>query len=148
MGTNLSFGLGLATITTIVALLSQPAQSSTTTCAGPDPAVVSVVVSGMRSDGNLNSYTLVAKVTNLGSVAQSADTLQFVDIYKGSTKLDSRGIAPLRAGQAVTVSYVSTRSAQAGRKTTALSFRMNVRRPSLSGSQDCNTGNGITMVRF
>jgi hypothetical protein len=148
MGINMPFRLSVATIAAIVTLAMQPALSSTMTCAGPDPAVVSVVVAGMQSDGDLNHYSLSAKVVNLGRVAQAANTLQFVDIYKGSTKLDSRGIPALAAGQAFTFTYVSTRSAQAGSKTTALSFRMNARRPSLTGSQDCDTGNGITMVRF
>ena len=146
MGTSLSLTFGVTTIA--VALLSLPAPSIAMMCMSPDPAVVSVVVAGMQSNGNVNRYTLRAKVVNLGSVSQAAQTLQFVDIYKGSTKLDSRGVPPLRASQAFTFTYVSTRSAQAGSKTTALSFRMDVRRPSLSGKQDCNTGNGITMVRF
>lgn len=140
--------LGVATIFAFIAFLSLPARSSADICAGPDPAVISVVVAGMQSDGSLNRYSLSAKVVNLGRVAQAASTLQFVDIYKGSTKLDSRGIPPLRSGQVFTFSYVSTRSAQAGSKTTALSFQMSEHRPSLAGSQDCNTGNGITIVRF
>ena len=148
MGINSSLRLGVATIAISLSLVMLPGQSDAMSCTGADPAVVSVAVTGMQSDGNLNHYSLSAKVANLGRVAQAASTLQFVDIYKGSTKLDSRGIPPLRAGQTFTFTYVSMRSAQAGSKTTALSFRMNVRRPSLPGTQDCNTGNGITMVRF
>lgn len=148
MATKLSLGLGVATFAIVLSLLSRPGLSSAMTCRGADPAVVSVVVAGMQSDGHLNRYALKAKVVNLGRMGQAANTLQFVDIYKGETKLDSRGIPPLRAGQAFTFTYVSMRSAQAGRKTTALMFKMNVRRPSQSGRQDCNAGNGITMVRF
>jgi hypothetical protein len=148
MGTTLSLRFGVATIAAIIALLSLPASASPMTCAGPDPAVVAVNVARMQSDGKLNRYTLKAKIVNLGQVSQASNTLQFVDIYKGSTKLDSRGIPPLRAGQTFTFSYISMRSAQAGSKTTVLSFRMDERRPSLAGAQDCNTGNGITIVRF
>lgn len=100
----------------------------------------------MQSNGGLNSYTLRAKVVNLGSAGQASNTLQFVDIYKGSIKKDSRGIPPLAAGQSYTFNYVTTRSAEAGAGTSALAFRMDVRGP--SSKQDCNTGNGITMVRF
>ncbi len=115
---------------------------------GADPAIVSVAVKGMDSSGGLNHYTLQGKVVNVGSEAQASNTLQFVDIYKGSTKLDSRGVPPLRAGQSYTFEYVTERSAQAGAQTTALGFRMDVRQPANTGSQPCNTSNGVTMVRF
>jgi hypothetical protein len=115
---------------------------------GPDPAIVSVAVKGMQSSGGLNHYTLRGKVANLGGTGQASNTLQFVDIYKGSTKLDSRGVPPLRPGESYTFEYVSDRSADAGAQTTALGFRMDVRQPANTGSQPCNTSNGITMVRF
>jgi hypothetical protein len=115
---------------------------------GPDPAIVAVAVKGMQSSGGLNHYTLSGKVVNLGSTAQASNTMQFVDIYKGSTKLDSRGIPPLRAGQSYAFEYVTDRSAQAGAQTTSLGFRMDVREPANTGSQPCNTSNGVMMVRF
>ena len=102
---------------------------------GADPAIVSVAVKGMQSSGGLNHYTLSGKVVNLGSTAQASNTLQFVDIYKGSTKLDSRGVPPLRAGESYAFEYVAERSAQAGAQTTALGFRMDVREPANTGSQ-------------
>ncbi len=146
MGIRLLFRI-VGTSLAAVLLFLQPALSpATTTCSGADPAVVSVVVKGMQSDGGINSYTLSAKVVNLGSTSQAANTMQFVDIYKGSTKKDSRGIPALKAGESFTFDYVTTRSAQAGSGTTALSFQMDVQSP--RGSQDCNAGNGITMVRF
>jgi hypothetical protein len=117
-------------------------------CIGPDPAIVSVGVEGMQSSGGLDRYTLRGKVVNLGSTAQASNTLQFVDIYKGSTKLDSRGVPPLRAGQSYAFHYISDRSAQAGAQTTTLGFRMDVREPPHTESQPCNTSNGVTMVRF
>jgi hypothetical protein len=115
---------------------------------GADPAIVSVAVKGMQSSGGLNHYTLSGKVANMGSTAQASNTLQFVDIYKGSTKLDSRGIPPLRAGQSYTFDYVTDRSAQAGSQTTTLGFRMDVRQPANAGSPECTASNGTTMVRF
>ncbi len=110
---------------------------------GADPAIVSVAVKGMQSTGGLNHYTLSGKVVNLGSASQPSNTLQFVDIYKGSTKLDSRGVPPLRMGASYAFEYVSDRSAQAGDQTTTLAFRMDVR-----GEQSCNSSNGVKMVRF
>ena len=129
-------------------LLLQPAPAFATSCVGPDPAIVSVAVKGMQSSGGLNHYTLSGKVVNLGSTAQASNTMQFVDIYKGSTKLDSRGIPPLRAGQSYAFEYVTDRSAQAGAQTTSLGFRMDVREPANTGSQPCHTSNGVMMVRF
>jgi hypothetical protein len=137
-------------ILAVAALLfaSGYAPANAAACIGPDPAIVSVAVKGMQSSGGLNHYILSGKVVNLGSTAQAANTLQFADIYKGSTKLDSRGIPPLKAGQSYAFEYISARSAQAGAQTTSLGFRMDVRQPPNTGSQSCNTSNGVTMVRF
>jgi hypothetical protein len=129
-------------IAVVPLLLAQPAPLFAAACAGADPAVVSVVVKGMKPDGNINRYTLSGRVVNLGSSRQDSNTLQFVEIYRGSTKIDSRGVPPLRPGQSYTFEYVSSRSAQSGAQTTALGFRMS------STSQSCNADNGTTMVRF
>lgn len=117
-------------------------------CAGADPAILSVAVKSIATVDGLNRYTLRGKVANVGHVAQSPGTLQFVDIYKGHTKLDSRGVPPLRAGQSYAFEYTSKRSISAGRGTTALAFRMNVRGEASQDARDCNTGNGVMMVRF
>jgi hypothetical protein len=148
MGIHVSPWLGTAAAAAALLSFLQPAPVFATACMGADPAIVSVAVKGMQSSGGLNHYTLSGKVSNLGSVAQASNTLQFVDIYKGSTKLDSRGVPPLRAGQSYAFEYVSTRSAQGGDQTTSLGFRMDVRQPPNTGSQSCNTSNGETMVRF
>jgi hypothetical protein len=148
MGTNVAIRPGAAAGAFALLLLLQPAPAFATSCVGPDPAIVSVAVKGMQSSGGLNHYTLSGKVVNLGSTAQASNTMQFVDIYKGSTKLDSRGIPPLRAGQSYAFEYVTDRSAQAGAQTTSLGFRMDVREPANTGSQPCNTSNGVMMVRF
>jgi type IV secretory pathway VirB2 component (pilin) len=146
MGTNFRRKLRGVFIAIALLLIAPPAPASSVTCSGPDPAVVSVVVAGMQSSGGLNSYTLKATVVNLGSAAQPADTLQFVDIYKGNTRKDSRAIPPLAPGHSFTFDYVTTRSTDAGSQTTALGFRMNVRSP--RALRDCSPGNGTTMVRF
>lgn len=143
---SLKFGTAAAAVALLSSLQSAPAFA--TVCMGADPAIVSVAVKGMQSSDGLNHYTLSGKVANLGSTGQASNTLQFVDIYKGSTKLDSRGVPPLRAGQSYAFEYVTDRSAQAGAQTTTLGFRMDVREPPNTGSQACNTSNGLTMVRF
>lgn len=136
---------GIAIGALLLTLQFQPTLASA--CEGADPAVVSVSVKEMQTNGRLNHYTLVGKIVNLGSAAQPSNTLQFVDIYKGSTKLDSRGVPPLEPGQSYVFEYLTTRSAQAGKGTTALAFRIDVRRP-MPAAQACSTGNGVTMVRF
>jgi hypothetical protein len=148
MAINVAPWLAVAFAAITLPLMLHAAPAMATACIGPDPAIVSVGVKGMQSSGGLDRYTLSARVVNLGSTAQASNTLQFVNIYKGSTKLDSRGVPPLRAGQSYTFHYISDRSAQAGAQTTTLGFRMDVREPPNTGSQPCNASNGVTMVRF
>jgi hypothetical protein len=109
-----------SSIFAVAALLfaSEHAPATAGSCVGPDPTI------------------------------QASNTLQFADVYRGSTKLDSRGIPPLKAGQSYVFQYVGARSAQAGAQTTSLGLRMDVREPANTGSQSCNTSNGVTMVRF
>jgi hypothetical protein len=148
MAINVAPWLVGALVAITLPLIAHSAPAMAASCSGPDPAIVAVGVKGMQSSGGLNRYTLSGKVLNLGSTAQASNTLQFVNIYKGSTKLDSRGVPPLRAGQSYTFHYVSDRSAQAGAQTTTLGFRMDVREPPNAGSQSCNASNGVMMVRF
>lgn len=119
--------------------------SASTACAGANPAITSVAVKGVNSDGGLNRYQLSGTVVNLGRTAQPSNTLQFVDIYKGSTKLDAKGIPPLKPGESYTFSYVSVRSHDAGNGTTTLAFRLDLRQPSTQG---CTTGNDHYSVTF
>lgn len=148
MGIRVALGPGSALAAAALLLVLGPAPALAASCRGADPAIVSVAVKGMQSSGGLNHYTLRGKVVNLGNEAQASNTLQSVDIYKGSTKLDSRGVPALRPGESYTFEYVSARSADAGDRTTALGFRMDARQPTNTGSQACNTSNGLTMVRF
>ena|SRR5579862_1705579 len=126
-------------------LLAQTATASASTaCAGPDPAIVSAAVKGVSADGGLNRYLLSGTVENLGNAAQASNTLQSVDIYKGSEKLDAKSIPPLKPGQSYVFSYVSVRSRDAGKGTTKLTFQLDVRQP----SQNCNAGNDRYSVNF
>jgi hypothetical protein len=148
MGIRMALRPGFVLAVAALLFVAEFAPATAAACVGPDPAIVSVAVKGMQSSGGLNHYTLSGRVVNLGSTAQASNTLQFADIYKGSTKLDSRGIPPLKAGQSYAFEYISARSAQAGAQTTTLGFRMDVREPANTGMQPCNTSNGIMMVRF
>lgn len=114
------------------------AASASPACSGAGPGIVSVAVNSVSSDGNLNRYDIRGTVVN-GSAAQASSVLQFVDIYKGSEKLDSKGIPPLQPGQSYSFEYVSTRSHDAGSGSTKLTFRLDP-----AGTPGCNARRSVT----
>jgi len=124
------------------------AASAAAGCTGADPAILSVAVKDMTPVGAVNHYALSGTVVNVGSVAQAPDVLQFVDIYKGGVKLDSRGIPPLSAGQSYTFAYDSSRSSEAGAGSTVLRFALDGGAQATPGSVDCDRANGQYMLRF
>jgi hypothetical protein len=127
-------------------LVSQStAALASTACAGADLALVSAAVTGVSSDGTLNRYDFSGTVTNMGSSAQGADTLQFVNVYAGGVKLDAKGIPPLKPGESYKFSYASMPSRDAGNGTTKLAFQLDSSQPS---SRDCHTGNNRQTVTF
>jgi hypothetical protein len=146
----------LATILAASPLLADtgaPARhNGPTSCAGTDPAVVSVVVKGATSVNGLDHYAMSGKVVNLGRTAQASNVLQFVDIYDdsyaGGQKKDAKGIPPLKPGQSYTFSYVSLRSSDAGKGTSKFAFQIDVHQPSVPGPQDCYLDNGRVIVTF
>ena len=130
-------------------LLLYPGATAAATCAGADPAIVSVAVKGVTPSNGLNQYKIGVTVTNLGSSAQASNVLQYVDIYqKAGEKLDAKGIPPLRPGQSYSFTYVAQRSSDAGNGTTKLSFKLDMRQPSAPSSQDCDLSNDTRTVTF
>lgn len=117
-------------------------------CTGADPAITSVAVKAMSSDGSINNYNLSGTVVNVGGLAQAPDVLQFVDIYKGGVKLDSRGIPPLKPGESYTFAYASSRSSEAGTGSTVLRFALDGGAQATAGSIECDRANGEYMLRF
>ncbi|MBV8373881.1 MAG: hypothetical protein JO302_00070 [Candidatus Eremiobacteraeota bacterium] len=130
-------------IAALTVLAFAPTAVEAATCAGPNPAITSVVVKNVSSNGGLDTYHLVATLTNLGSQAQASNTLQFVDIYAETDKHDNRGIPPLAPGQSYTFGYDWQRSSDAGKGTTTVHFRVDMRQGS-----DCNPANGTYSVTF
>ncbi len=124
-------------------LALSPARAPAAGCAGPNPAITSVVVKNVTSNGSSNVYHMVGTVTNLGTQAEASNTLQFVNIYVDQMKRDDRGIPPLAPGQSYTFGYDWTRSAQAGNGTTTAHFRIEMRQGS-----NCNPNNGTYSVTF
>jgi hypothetical protein len=133
----------LLTAAALAAMACTPVAGQAASCAGPNPAITSVSVKNVTSDGRLDTYHLVGTVTNLGSQAQASNTLQFVDIYAETDKHDNRGVPPLAAGQSYTFGYDWQRSADAGKGTTTVHFRIDLRQGS-----NCNPGNGTYSVTF
>ncbi len=101
-----------------------------------------VGVKNMTSDGNLNHYQINGVVTNNGA-NQASSTLQAVDIFKGPVKLDSKSIPPLKAGQSFTVTYVSSRSSDAGKGSSHLRFALSAKNGSM-----CNASASPATVTF
>lgn len=136
------------TILTLLALTLISTGVASAACAGADPAITAVSVKSVTSQGasGVNRYNIVGTVVNAGSEGQASNVLQFVDIYENGDKLDSRGIPPLKPGQSYTFSYAVMRSADAGKGTGILSFRLDMRQ--LSSREDCNLSNDSFTLRF
>jgi len=135
-------------ILTAVLLAGLSANGAAAGCAGADPAIVSVKVQNVTNNGSANHYTLVGRVTNLGTAKQASNVLQFVDIYRNGTRLEDRGVPPLAAGQSYTFSYDWQRASDAGTGTTTMRFSLRMTSPSPPGNQDCNPGNDTYNVTF
>jgi subtilase family serine protease len=131
---------------TFVAAL--PAGAQAAGCSGADPALTSVKVANVTSDGSLKTYTLVGTVTNLGNQKQASNVLQFVDISLNGARLNDRGIPPLAPGQSYTFSYAWQRAVGAGDGTTTMHFHIRMVQPSPPGKQDCDTSNDTASLRF
>jgi subtilase family serine protease len=112
------------------------------TCAGANPAIVSVGVQNVVPTGGLNTYRITGTVTNLGDESQANNVLQFVDMYMVKERLDAKGIPPLAPGQSYTFAFDYQRSRDAGTGSTNLRFQIDMRQPSPAGSEDCNPSNG------
>ena len=134
----------LVTVTfVLIALAPIGASATSTTCLGSNPGVGHVHVAGMASSGQATRYHLVGTVTNLGTVGQPSNVLQFVDIWHDGQKVDSRGIPPIALGGHYTFSYDWLRASDAGSGTTTLIFRLRM----VSGS-NCNPSNSVSIIRF
>jgi hypothetical protein len=130
----------LASALFLAPLSAAPAAAA---CSGAAPAITSVAVKDVTVQGGLNAYDLSGTVVNRGDTGQAAGVMQFVDIYAGAVKLDSKGIPPLAAGQSYTFSYVSSRSRDAGDGTSRLRFQLDPQ-----PSTECTGGSASYAVRF
>ena len=135
-------------ILAIVVLAQSSVEVAAATCIGADPAIASVALKGVHTDGGLNVYHLSGVVTNVGHAGQASNVLQFVGIYEDGIRRDVRSIPPLKAGASFPFTYDYQRSTDAGDGTTSLTFQLDMRKPVPPGGQDCNLGNDQAVVPF
>jgi hypothetical protein len=127
----------------VIALAPIGAAATSTTCLGSNPAIGHMRVAGETTSGQVTRYHLVGTVTNLGTMGQPSNVLQFVEIWHDGDKMDTRGVPPLSLGGHYNFSYDWMRASDAGPGTTTLTFRMNM----VSGS-NCNPANSVSIIRF
>ena len=125
----------------IFVLGATPAAAFAANCAGADPAIVSATSRLVGSDAGSNHYRLSITVTNVGGQGQASNVLQFVDIFEHGTKLDAKGIPPLKAGQNYTIAYMYNRATDAGDRTASFRFQLDMRQPAGTSSQNCSAAN-------
>jgi hypothetical protein len=114
-----------------------PVGVSAQRCLGGNPAITHVGVQSVHRMGQMNTYHMVGTVKNLGTANQPASTLQFVDIYDGAQRVDSRTIPPLTAGGSFNFTYNWNRAYDAGAGSTVFDFKIRM----VHGT-NCNPANG------
>ena len=127
------------TLLVLLALALAPAITAAASCDGAKLAITAVSLQGVGKTPYLNLYHVTARVTNLGNQAQAGNLLQFVDVVQYDGRLDDRGVPPLGPGESYTVNYIWPRSADAGKGTSPLNFRIRSVAPM---TDSCTTGKG------
>lgn len=129
----------------IIALALVPVGASAQSrCSGGNPAINHVEVQSTHTMGQVNVYVIVGSVTNMGTMNQPSNTLQFVDIYDGTEKVDSKSISPITTSGTTHFTYNWKRATDAGTGTTTLTFKLRM----VNGT-NCNPANGATAtLRF
>jgi hypothetical protein len=135
----------MRTVSLVCCVLAQiPVAATAAACNGANPTITSVWLHGVTRTPYLDRYHLKATVTNLGNQAQAGNVLQFVDVIQYGGRLDDRGVPPLAPGQSYTISYTWPRSAEAGKLTSPLDFRMRFVAP--LPAANCNPSNGSAAI--
>jgi hypothetical protein len=93
-------------------------------CLGGNPAITHVAVQSTHTMGKMNQYVIVGTVVNHGTANQPSNTLQFVDIYDGAQKVDSKSIPPLTTSGTFHFTYNWSRASDAGAGSTTFTFKV------------------------
>ncbi len=136
-------------LTAVVFAVALAPAGASAACLGGYPVIAHVTVENHMTSNQVTRYHLVGTVTNEGTQAQPANTLQFVDISQNGDKLDSRGIPPLSLGASYHFTYDFMRAEDAGADTTKLTFRMETQSGNNMRSENtCNPANGVYSITF
>jgi hypothetical protein len=106
-------------------------------CLGGNPAITHAEVQSTHNMGKMIQYHLVITVRNLGTANQPSSTLQFVDIYDGAQRVDSKSIPPLTTMATFHATYNWNRASDAGAGSTMFVFKIRM----VNGT-NCNPSNG------
>jgi hypothetical protein len=124
----------------LVALATLPLVAmSGTSCA--DPAITMAVASPVAGNADLNTYDVAVTVKNLGGKAQPATLLQSVEFYQNATKVDQKGLQPLKPGGSQTVHYRMQRSSEARPGTTRVRVQLTMHDGHGAPVSNCLTSN-------
>jgi hypothetical protein len=121
------------------ALLGPIVVAANGSCSGADPAIVGAAVKSMTRDGALNHYVVDITVTNRGSAGQPGNTLQSVEVFQDATKVDQKGLPPLKPGQTAVVEYRFVRSHLAEHNSTRLRFQIQAQGSAGATGAGCST---------
>jgi hypothetical protein len=105
------------------AFLATAVAPASAACTGT-VSITGATLQSVKPDGSLNDVNVAVTVKNAGSVKQSGNTLQSVEIFQAGLRSGTKGIPPLAPGQAYTFVYTFQRSSEAARGTTRLTFRL------------------------
>ena len=132
--------------TFLLAVCIPAAPMAAMACSGADPALTTVKVASVSTDGKgLDHYTIKVVVTNAGNAGQSGNVLQSVNVSHFDIKVDTKGIPPLRPGASYVWMYHFVRNAGAGKGTTTLHFALDMHGNS---GANCGTGNDSYNLTF
>jgi hypothetical protein len=113
-------------------------------CLGGNPAITHVEVQSTHTVGKMNQYVIVGTVVNHGTANQPSSTLQFVDIFDGAQKVDSKTIPPLTTSGTFHFTYNWNRATDAGAGSTTFTFKLRM----VHGT-NCNPAHGgIATLKF
>jgi hypothetical protein len=115
-----------------------------------DPAIESVssdrAAEHAGTTGELAHYLIHVNVLNRGSGPQRPTTRAYVVIYHDNERIGRQRIPPLDPGVAFAFTTHFERSAEAGDRTTTLTFRYTVAGRTTAGKDDCKLGNDTSTL--
>ena len=132
-------------LTALTLAVAIPLIAAAGACA--DPAIVAAGVQSVQHNGEVDHIVVGVTVKNLGTADESPSLLQSVEIFQDATRVDRKGVQPLKAGASSTFTYAFDRNADAHANSTRLRFELHLSDPHRAVS-DCSTGNDVFRVEI